>query len=292
MKACAAVEAAIAAATGADFQIASVRAMGGGCINQSYAIEGNGLRYFVKTNRAALLDMFEAEALGLEELEKAHALRVPRPVATGAAAGEAFLALEFLKLGGSGDQAELGRKLALQHRKTAASFGWHRDNTIGSTPQINTRSGDWLAFLRARRLGFQLRLADRNGLGGKLQLFGDRLLERLGGFFPGYRPFPSLLHGDLWGGNAAFTASGEPVVFDPAIYYGDREADLAMSELFGGFGASFYAAYQEAWPLDPGYATRKTLYNLYHILNHANLFGGGYPAQAEAMMQRLLAELK
>ena len=108
-------------------------------------------------------------------------------------------------------------------------------------------------------------------------------------FFQGYRPEPSLLHGDLWGGNAAF-ADGEPVVFDPAVYYGDREADLAMTELFGGFGADLQAAYREAWPLDSGYAVRKTLYNLYHVLNHFNMFGGGYASQAEAMIERLLAE--
>ena len=113
--------------------------------------------------------------------------------------------------------------------------------------------------------------------------------DRLADFFPGYSPRPSLLHGDLWGGNFAY-ADGEPVLFDPAVYFGDREADLAMTELFGGFPAAFYAAYREAWPLDPGYGVRKTLYNLYHVLNHYNLFGGSYADQAEAMATRLLAE--
>lgn len=292
MKAPAAVEAAISAATGADFHIASSRSVGGGCINQAHVIEGGGRRYFVKTNRAGFAGMFEAEAQGLAELESARALRVPHPVAVGSTDGEAFLVLEHLQLEGSGDMAEMGRRLALQHRKTAAAFGWSRDNTIGSTPQINAWTGDWPAFLREHRFGHQLRLADQNGLGMRMQRLGDELLARLEGFFPGYRPPASLLHGDLWGGNAAFTVSGEPVVFDPAVYYGDREADLAMTELFGGFGAAFHAAYREAWPLDPGYATRKILYNLYHILNHANLFGGGYAGQAETMMQRLLAEVK
>jgi fructosamine-3-kinase len=292
MKASAAVEAAIWAATGADFHCASIHTAGGGCINQAYVIEGGGRRYFVKTNVARLAGMFEAEALGLAELEAAQALRVPHPVATGAAAGEAFLVLEYLELGGSGNAAALGRGLAAQHRKTAERFGWRRDNTIGSTPQINAWTEDWPSFLRRHRLGFQLQLAASTGYGGELQRLGEKLLARLEGFFPGYRPLPSLLHGDLWGGNAAFTTAGEAVVFDPAVYYGDREADLAMTELFGGFGPDFYAAYREAWPLDPGYATRKTLYNLYHILNHANLFGGAYVSQAEAMMRRLLAELE
>ncbi|KAB2312321.1 fructosamine kinase family protein [Betaproteobacteria bacterium SCN2] len=287
----AAVEAAISAAIAVRFRVESSRPLGGGCINQAHLLEGCGQRYFLKSNRAALADMFAAEARGLAELEAAQALRVPHPVATGSADGASFLVLEYLQLGSGGDSAALGRQLARQHRKVAPAFGWDRDNTIGSTPQINVRTDDWPAFLRDRRLGFQLRLAEQNGLDPKLQDLGAQLLARLGEFFAGYRPAPSLLHGDLWGGNAAFTTSGEPVVFDPAVYYGDREADLAMTELFGGFDPRFYAAYREAWPLDPGYATRKTLYNLYHVLNHANLFGGGYVGQAESMLRRLLAEL-
>ncbi len=292
MRAAAAVEAAIRAATGEGFQITACRPVGGGCINLAYVIEGGGRRYFVKTNRAGLADMFGAEARGLAELESARALRVPHPVATGKSGDASFLVLEHLQLGGSGNWAELGVRLALQHRKTADAFGWMRANTIGSTPQVNTWTENWPSFLREYRLGPQLRLAAENALGGRIQRLGHDLLGQLEAFFPGYAPLPSLLHGDLWGGNAAFTASGEPVVFDPAVYYGDREADLAMTELFGGFGSAFYAAYRETWPPDPGHAARKNLYNLYHILNHANLFGGGYVGRAEDMMQRLLAELK
>lgn len=292
MPAFAEIEAAIAAATGAPCRLAASRPVGGGCINQAHVVEGSGSRYFVKTNRAALADMFEAEAQGLVELETARALRVPHPVAWGISAGESFLVLEYLQLGGNGNWAEMGRSLARQHQKIADRFGWTRDNTIGSTPQINTPAADWLSFWQEQRLGVQLALAARTHPRTKLPRLGNELLPRLGGFFPGYHPAPSLLHGDLWGGNAAFTVSGEPVAFDPAVYYGDREADLAMTELFGGFDARFYAAYREAWPLDPGYAVRKALYNLYHVLNHANLFGGGYVSQAEGMMQSLLAELK
>ncbi len=288
-----AVEGAIAAATATkNFKIDSARPMGGGCINQAWSLEGNGQRYFVKTNSAQLSDMFEAEADGLKELESAHALRVPHPVTTGTAQGEAFLVLEFIEMGGQGDPTRMGQALAEQHRKTAGRFGWSRDNTIGSTPQHNPWTADWVDFLRTQRLGFQLQLAKKNGLGTKISSLGERLLLRLSDFFSAYHPLPSLLHGDLWGGNAAFNNSGEPVVFDPAVYYGDRETDIAMTELFGGFGPGFYAAYSEVWQLDPGYKTRKTLYNLYHILNHANLFGGGYIAQAETMIQRLLSEVK
>jgi fructosamine-3-kinase len=183
----------------------------------------------------------------------------------------------------------LGRNLARMHRVTGSRFGWHRDNTIGATPQVNTASEDWIAFWREQRLGFQLNLAAAKGHGGRLIANGMRLMERLPAFFPGGRPQPSLLHGDLWSGNAARTAEGEPVIFDPAVYYGDREADLAMTELFGGFPRPFYEAYAAEYPLDPGYAARKPLYNLYHVLNHLNLFGGGYGAQALRLMEQLLA---
>ena len=135
-------------------------------------------------------------------------------------------------------------------------------------------------------------MAARNGHGGAWRRRGEALCARLEGLFTGYQPFPSLLHGDLWGGNAGCTRDGAPVVFDPAVYYGDREADLAMTELFGGFSDRFYAAYREAFPLAAGYPQRRTLYNLYHVLNHLNLFGGGYRAQAERMIEQLLAELQ
>jgi protein-ribulosamine 3-kinase len=238
-----------------------------------------------------LLDMFVAEAEGLRELASAAALRVPQPIEYGHGEGDAFLVLEYLELGGRANSEEMGRMLALQHRKTAGLYGWNRGNTIGSTAQPNPWMADWIEFLRQHRLGFQLGLAAQHGYGAKMQLLGEKLLSRLEDFFAGYRPVPSLLHGDLWSGNVAFTRSGAPVVFDPAVYYGDREADVAMSELFGGFDSGFYAAYHEAWPLDAGYSIRKTLYNLYHILNHSNLFGGGYARQAETMMSKLLAQV-
>ncbi|MDD3530167.1 MAG: fructosamine kinase family protein [Gallionellaceae bacterium] len=284
------IAAAIGAATGAPFVLAGRRAVGGGDINQAEVLTGrDGRRYFAKLNRADRLAMFEAEADGLDEIVQSGAIRAPRPVCTGVEGGRAFLVLEYLELDGRGDAAELGRRLATLHRTTAPRFGWSRDNTIGATPQPNAWQDDWVGFLRARRLGFQLELARRNGAPARLVGLGERLLDGLAGFFPGYRPVPALLHGDLWGGNYGY-AGGEPVLFDPAVYYGDREADIAMTELFGGFPPAFRAAYAEAWPLDPGYDARKDLYNLYHVLNHYNLFGGGYAGQAERMIGRLLAE--
>ncbi len=284
----------IAAASGAPFAISARHGAGGGCINQAYVVEGGGWRYFVKTNRADRLPMFEAEADGLAELAQVGAIRVPRPVCSGSAGGSAFLVLEHIEFGGGGrgGAERLGAQLAALHRNGAERFGWKRDNTIGATPQNNDWNDSWVEFWRERRLGYQLALAVKNGAGGKLLHEGEKLFDRLPEFFKDYRPVPSLLHGDLWGGNAAYDESGAPVIFDPAVYYGDREADLAMTELFGGFPPAFHAAYREAWPLPPGYAVRKTLYNLYHVLNHYNLFGDGYLGQAERMIASLLAEMK
>ena len=290
MNAFADIATAIGQATGQSFELADQRQAGGGCINQGLVLTGrDGRRFFVKLNEARHGEMFAAEAEGLAELDGAAAIRVPRPITHGTAGNKSFLVLEWLALGGHGNGADLGRRLAHLHRTTWSHFGWHRDNTIGSTPQTNLAASDWLAFYGEQRLGHQLRLAEQNGAPGRLIADGERLIARLEDFYPGYKPIPSLLHGDLWGGNYGF-AQGEPVLFDPAVYYGDREADMAMTELFGGFPADFYSAYREAWPLDPGYATRKTLYNLYHVLNHFNLFGGGYGEQAQTMIGRLLAE--
>ncbi|HUW28164.1 MAG TPA: fructosamine kinase family protein [Sulfuriferula sp.] len=281
----------IQTATGAAFSIQRTTPVGGGCINATWCIESDTTRYFVKTNNAAKLHMFEAEASGLAALAASRTLRVPRPLTSGVAGNEAFLVLEWLDLDGRGSAARLGQQLAALHRISAPRFGFASDNTIGATPQHNTWMDNWPDFWRDQRLGFQLELAARNGFGGSLKTRGERLMGNLAGLFDGYQPQPSLLHGDLWSGNYGYTQAGEPVIFDPAVYYGDRETDLAMTELFGGFPADFHAAYRTAWPLDAGYAVRKNLYNLYHILNHANLFGGSYARQAEGMMERLLGEL-
>jgi fructosamine-3-kinase len=267
--------------------------VGGGCINETWRWPTDGGALFVKLAAPGRLAMFEAERAGLEELAAAAALRVPRPLAAGSTAEWAVLALEWIDFGAMSPAAEtaLGEQLAWQHRVLAREHGWTRDNTIGSTPQRNEKHADWPTFFRERRLGPQLALAASNGHAGALQDRGARLLESLDAFFTSYRPVPSLLHGDLWGGNWGTDTAGRPVVFDPAVYYGDRETDIAMTRLFGGFGNRFYTAYHSNWPLDQAAGTRRTLYNLYHVLNHLNLFGGSYLAQAEDMTARLLAEL-
>ncbi len=280
---------AIGAACGIRIDAASLRPVGGGSINAAARVDSEAGPLFLKTNRADGYEMFAAEAEGLAELAAAAAVRVPRVHGLGVDAGRAWLLLEYLELGqADGDcRWRLGTALATLHSHTAQRYGWHRDNTIGSTPQPNGRDDDWVRFLAEKRIGFQLALAGRNGYGRHLGADGEALLERMAIFFTDYTPAPSLLHGDLWGGNFA-AVDGDPVVYDPAVYYGDRETDIAMTELFGGFGREFHAAYGEAWPLDGGYAVRRDLYQLYHLLNHLNLFGGGYLSQARSLLRRLL----
>jgi protein-ribulosamine 3-kinase len=288
-----AIAADIASAGGHPFEPDTPRSVSGGCINTAYSLSSGAHRYFVKLNRADRLAMFEAEAQGLKEMAATGSVRVPHPLCTGAAGAQSYIVMEHIELGGqrAGGGARAGRQLAAMHRASRDSYGWDRDNTIGSTPQRNGPQGDWAEFWARYRLGFQLSLAARNGFAGQLQAKGELLLDALPALID-HAPIPSLLHGDLWGGNMAFDGDGQPVLFDPAVYYGDREADVAMTELFGGFGGDFYAAYREAWALDPAYRTRKTLYNLYHILNHLNLFGGGYLGQARGMIEQLLAQVR
>ena len=281
----------IAATTGKCADLSAQVSTGGGCINQTMRVRYGDDSYFVKLNSADRADMFVAEALGLQELQASHTLKVPETVCWGNDAESAWLVLEDLDLGGQGDAASLGEGLAALHRVVRPQFGWETDNTIGSTLQINICHHDWVVFWREHRLQFQLELAAQNGYGGRLQSQGERLLAVFPDLFAGYTPVASLLHGDLWSGNFAFTSAGEPTIFDPAVYYGDRETDLAMTELFGGFSSDFYTAYRADYPVDPGYETRKTLYNLYHILNHLNIFGDGYRSQAQRMMDMLLSEL-
>lgn len=283
----------IAAAKGRPFSPGARRAVGGGSINEAVVLEGDQDSYFVKLNDRRHGEMFEAEYEGLRALAAPGVIRVPTPVCLGAGAGRVFLVMEYIPLrrsAGAGAMARFGRELAALHRVAGERFGWFRDNTIGSTPQRNTPTDDWPTFFAQHRLGAQLELLRQGGYARSIGPALERLIEALPSFFPGYHPPPSLLHGDLWSGNYGMDEHQAPVIFDPAVYYGDREADLAMTELFGGFSADFYCAYREAWPLDPGYSTRRTLYNLYHILNHVNLFGGGYLSQATTMTNALLSE--
>lgn len=281
----------LGAALGRKVDLRSAQAVGGGCIHRAFRAADGGHSWFVKVNDASRADLFAAEADGLQELAQGP-LRVPQVICRGAAGGQSFLVLEWLTLaaGAARDYAKLGEQLARMHEMAGAQFGWRRDNYIGSTPQSNAADDSWPRFFGQARLAPQLARAGRNGHAA-LCAKGEKLLEALPRLFGAHAPQPSLLHGDLWSGNAGFLDEGTPVVFDPAAYYGDRESDVAMTELFGGFPEDFYAAYRAHAPLDPGYRMRKTLYQLYHVINHANLFGGGYAAQAARMTAELLAEV-
>lgn len=283
---------AICDATQRHFALHDATPIGGGSINEAYQLTGeDGTRYFLKLNDAQYLPMFVAEVEGLNTIAVTNTICVPHPIVQGISDKQSYLVLEYLELNSHGDEKLLGEQLAALHHCTGKNFGFARDNFIGTTTQVNGWKDSWIDFWREQRLGFQLRLAAQNGHNGQLQKLGEKLLDALPVFFAGYTPQPALLHGDLWSGNHAFLAGGSPTIFDPAIYYGDRECDLAMTELFGGYSTIFYAAYRAAYPLDAGYTVRRNLYNLYHLLNHANLFSGGYAQQAEQMMRRLLVEI-
>jgi fructosamine-3-kinase len=285
----------ITRATGNGFEIGARQSVSGGCINQVYLISShqNRDRYLLKLNRAALIEMFVAEATGLSAIAATATIRVPTPICWGTVGEHSYLVMEYLDLvATTADRSwgEMGRNLARlhQYRSDRHQFGWHTNNTIGSTPQINTWDGDWVRFFTNHRIGYQLQLAEQRG--GNFPHMAD-LLKAIPQLLADYQPQPALVHGDLWSGNTSFTTAGIPVIFDPATYWGDREVDLALTELFGGFPAAFYQGYQDIYPLDPGYVQRKDLYNLYHILNHYNLFGGSYRATANRTIDILLRQI-
>ncbi|MBR2699769.1 MAG: fructosamine kinase family protein [Clostridia bacterium] len=261
----------------------------GGDINDAFALTlTDGARVFMKSNRAASPAFFQAEAGGLAAIRATGAISVPSVIAVGSdAANGAFLLLQWVD---SAPRArdfweDFGHSLAMMHlAPTPARFGWDHDNYIGASPQINARRESWVAFFRDCRLAPQFDRAKRwfdAGDRGRIDRLLDHLDEHL------VEPDrPALLHGDLWSGNFITGSDGRAWLIDPAAYVGHREADLAMTELFGGFHPRFYDAYREARPLQPGYARRRDLYNLYHLLNHLNLFGGGYLGAVRSILKR------
>ncbi len=273
------------------------RPVAGGCIHSAWRLElADGRRVFAKTNRAEALPLLAAELEGLRALAPwaPPALRLPEPLALGVAGGQAELLLSWLELAqgpgvGTSGWAAFGAALAALHRASAqghgGGYGFASDNFIGSTPQPNGWMPEWSRFFAERRLAPQLVMAQAAGHPFR---GGEALLERADQLLHGHSCQPALVHGDLWSGNAALLADGSGAIFDPAAYWGDREVDLAMARLFGGFSEAFFAGYGHSWPLAPDWPQRLELYNLYHLLNHANLFGGGYNRQAQASIDRLL----
>ncbi len=282
----------ISKATGRETIIQSLQSISGGCINETWKItDTSNNDWFIKINKKSRVDMFKTEHKGLEEISKSKSISCPKPVCYGLTSNSSFLILEYLNLVPLTNQTEAGKQLAQMHQHTTKKYGWSYDNTIGSTPQSNFQHDDWGSFWKNERLLYQLTLAKNKGYSIAAYEMGLKLANNLVFFFDSYQPKASLLHGDLWAGNFASDKTGNPVVYDPAVYYGDRETDIAMTELFGGFNSDFYASYQNHYPLDEGYKNRKSLYNLYHILNHYNLFGGSYESQAIKVTQSLLAQI-
>jgi len=280
-------------ALGHDPGACRVQAVGGGDIHRAWQVESAGQVFFLKDNTRPLPNIFRREADGLEALRKAAAtaglVRVPQVLGV----GDQFLALEWIEFGHNDDQRterDLGAGLAAIHRHSSDDFGWSEDNFIGTLPQENghvPQSRGCATFFAQRRLQTQARLGSECFPSSVLDRL-DRLCARIDEFLPLADELPALLHGDLWGGNWAADSRAMPCIYDPAVHFGCREAELAFTELFGGFGRSFYAAYQHSYPLDPGYRSRVDLWNLYPLLVHANLFGGGYISRVDRILSSLL----
>ena len=274
---------------GLDTRRASLRRLGGSSFDATYRLAAGPHRFFVKHADRPQAGRLRAEADGLARLDASGRVRVPAVAGLIDHDTTTCLVLEWLDLRrlSTAAAATLGRALAEHHRSTTADrHGLDRDNWIGGTPQVNTPTEDWTTFLFRHRIGAlidRLARADRSWHPDRT----ERLADRWRRDFDDYHPVPSLLHGDLWGGNAGMRADGTPVVYDPAVHYGDRECDLAMAALFGGFGAAFFEAYDGTWPLEPGWELRRRYYQLYHVLNHALLFGGGYVDDAKRRIASL-----
>ena len=231
--------------------------------------------------------MFEAEAKGLSLLHSTGTIKIPEVILTGEAEGKSYLVLEYIEAGRRRKDfyQDFGIKLAALHRHSSSAFGLDHDNYIGSLPQSNSQHSSWVEFFITERLQKQIALARNSGVisNSTIQQFNN-LFRSLPEFIPDERP--SLIHGDLWNGNYMMAADGSACLIDPAVYYGHREMDLGMSGLFGGFSQEFYESYHEAFPLAPGFEERVDIHNLYPLMVHVNLFGGGYLSQVKSVLSQ------
>ena len=268
-----------------------VQPVGGGDTCPTSLVLSGTATVFVKCAPPERSGLLSSEADGLRALAKTGCVRVPRILGLGQFEAEdgTWLALEALDLQARSVRADeiLGRQLAALHRHTGDQHGWHRNNYLGLSVQSNQPMQDWAAFFRDQRLAPHIERLLQQHPKRDLDLAAERLLNRWSALSAGHQPSPSLLHGDLWSGNAAALGNDTPVIFDPAVHYGDRECDLAMVALFGGFQPVFFQAYEQIWPLPSGWQERRAFYQLYHLLNHANLFGGAYLDRVEHELQQL-----
>ncbi|SKC75935.1 fructosamine kinase family protein [Ohtaekwangia koreensis] len=262
----------------------------GGCINNGGKLSTSEGRYFLKWNDASKFPgMFEAEAKGLKKLSATQSIYIPEVIGVSEAEGYQFLLLEFIDQSSRSANywKDLGQQLATLHRTSSLFFGLDHSNYIGSLPQTNATNSSWVDFFIHQRLQVQLKLAMQSGLAEKSLLRNfDALYIKLPSLLP--EEPPSLLHGDLWSGNVITSHNEAPCLIDPAVYFGHREMDLAMTQLFGGFNAEFLEAYHEEFPLLPEFHNRIDLYNLYPLLVHVNLFGSSYLAQVNSILKRFV----
>ncbi len=280
----------ISKALGEPVRIISSSPVGGGCINEAFRVQTEANEFFIKRHQEALAPMFQSEFEALQELGATGTVRVPEPICWGSGEGYSWLVTTYLELSSCrGDsQFELGKQLASLHSIRKPYFGWIKDNTIGSTKQPNPPCQDWITFWRVHRLEWQLNLAGKKG--GSFKGV-DALLDHFESLFEDYNPQPALLHGDLWSGNISVLPDGTPVIFDPASYYGDPEAEFGIIDMFGGFTAEFYRGYDSVSPRHSGFTRRLPLYRLYHELNHFNLFGSSYQSACQSSIRQILDRL-
>lgn len=273
----------------ADIAIKNTHSVGGGSINQAAKIQTeDGKTYFLKWNSTTPADMFPKEKRGLELLASAETgLRIPSVIALNSSGDTDFLLIEFIKeeKAQASSGQKFGRQLAALHQTTADKYGLDHDNYIGRLPQSNTKNGSWVDFFITERLQPRLKQAvDQGRLGRNDSEHFKSLYKKLPELLP--EEPPSLLHGDLWGGNYFYDEDGNAAIFDPAVYYGNREIEMAFTHLFGGFSSDFYEAYNEALPLEPNFNQRKAIYNLYPLLVHTNMFGGHYGRQVSSIVNQ------
>ena len=244
--------------------------------------------FFYKSSGLMGYNMLQAEYIGIKEMYDTHTIRVPKPICYGTSSSNSYVVFERLSLGGVGSSKRYAEELAAMHKKTSDNgcYGFHINNTIGATFQPNTWETSWAEFYDKHRLGHMFTLCRRDGL---VFTHETLLRKRVYNLLAQHPCVPSLVHGDLWSGNQAYTKEGDPVIFDPATYYGDREVDIAMTKLFGSNSKAFYDAYDTVWPRPQGWELREIIYNLYHMLNHYVLFGGGYGTQAGRMVDQIIA---
>lgn len=282
------IESVLSQKIGEEVTVKRASTLSGGSINSAFRMETSAGKFFMKYNRAsAYPGMFEQEARGLSLLHDAKEIRVPEVIAHGDDGSNTFIILEYIDPAPEKDDfwEVFGRKLAALHRHEGPYFGLDHDNYIGSLQQFNDKHECWTDFFREQRLLVQMEMAERSGLlpTSTLQAF-ESLFARLNDIFPDEPP--CLIHGDLWSGNYMVDDNGEACIIDPAVYYGSREMDIGMSQLFGAFGSGFYESYNEAWPMEPGWRERIEICNLYPLMVHVNLFGAGYLGSVDSILQK------